>query len=62
MTNQSVEYIHEVIELPRPPEILRKDSMNDWRFDRSIACVKGEIIDSSNRKSGNHPQFSFLST
>lgn len=60
--DRSVEYIHEIIELPRPPEMLRKDSMNDWRFDRSIACVKGEIVDSSNRKSGNYPMYSFLST
>lgn len=49
-------------ELPRPPEMLRRDSMNDWRFDRSIAAIKGEIMDSSHRKSSNFPLYSFLST
>jgi len=58
----SVEHIHEIIELPRPPEMLKRDSMNDWRFDRSIAASKGEIIDSHDRKSGNFPLFSFLLT
>lgn len=58
----SVEHIHEIIELPRPPEMLKRDSMNDWRFNRSIAASKGEIIDSHDRKSGNFPLYSFLST
>jgi len=58
----SVEYTHEMTELPRPPEMLRRDSMNDWRFDRSISAVKGEIVDSNDRKSGASPPYSFLST
>ena len=61
----SVEYTHEMIELPRPPEMLRRDSMNDWRFDRSIAAARGEIVDSNdnNRKGGtSYPPYSFLST
>lgn len=54
-------------ELPQPPDMLRRDSMNDWRFDRSIAAVKGEIIDSNDggsRKSSKRqlPIYSFLST
>jgi len=60
----SVEYTHEMIELPRPPEMLRRDSMNDWRYDRSIAAVRGEIVDGSkDRKTGRkYPLYSFLST
>ena len=58
----SVEYVHEINELPRPPEMLRKDSMNDWRYDRSIAAVKGEILDSSSRNVGSRPLYSFLSS
>ena len=35
--------------------------MNDWRFDRSVVAVKGEMADSSNaRKPG--PRHAFLST
>ena len=62
----SVEYTHEMVELPRPPEMLRKDSMNDWRYDRSIAVVNGEIVDSNSksksRKQPKMPIYSFLST
>ncbi|KAL7543404.1 LOW QUALITY PROTEIN: hypothetical protein ACHAXR_012821, partial [Thalassiosira sp. AJA248-18] len=64
----SVEYTHDMTELPRPPEMLCRDSMNDWRFDRSIAAVKGDIkiVDlGSDRKSGtnnNFPLYTFLST
>jgi len=57
----SVEYTHEMTELPRPPEMLRRE-MNDWRFDRSIAAVKGEIVDICSGKLGNFPPYSFLST
>ncbi len=49
-------------ELPRPPEMLRRDSMNDWRFDRSTAAAKGVIVDGNDRKAGNYPLYSFLST
>jgi len=49
-------------ELPRPPEILSKDSMNDWRFDRSIAAANGDIVDGSDKNAGNYPLYSFLST
>jgi len=58
----SVEYTHEMTELPRPPEMLRRDSMNDWRFDRSIAAVNGEVVNSNDRRSVNSPLYSFLST
>ena len=59
---QSVEFTHEITELPRPPEILRKDSMNDWRYDRSIVAINGEIVNDRYRNNGSHPLFSFLST
>jgi lipid-binding SYLF domain-containing protein len=32
----SVEFTHEMSRLPRPPEVLRKDSANAWTYDRSI--------------------------
>jgi hypothetical protein len=50
-----------VAELPRPPSLLRKDAMNDWRFDRSIVARKGEIFDNNDRNAG-YPLYSFLST
>ena len=31
----SVEFTHEMSCLPRPPEVLRKDSANAWNYDRS---------------------------
>jgi len=31
----SVEFTHEMSCLPRPPEVLRKDSSNEWFYDRS---------------------------
>ena len=64
----SVEYTHEMVELPRPPEMLRKDSMNDWRYDRSVAAVNGEMVDGNgggkgkSRKQPKLPVYSFLST
>jgi len=62
----SVEYTHEVQELPRAPEMLRKDSMNDWRYDRSVAACNGEIVEtlsSGGRRSPEKlPAFAFLST
>ena len=58
----SVEYTHDMTELPRPPKMLRQDSMNDWRFDRSIAAYKGEIIDQSHKKSQNFALYSFPAT
>ena len=62
----SVEYTHEVQELPRAPEMLRKDSMNDWQYDRSMAACNGEIVDTrssgSRRSPQTSPAFAFLST
>ncbi|KAL7517055.1 hypothetical protein ACHAWX_006539 [Stephanocyclus meneghinianus] len=57
----SVEYVHDVTELPRPPSLLRKDAMNNWRFDRSIIARKGEIFDNNERNAG-YPLYSFLTT
>eukprot|EP00804_Cyclotella_cryptica_P005778 CCRYP_000091-RA/>CCRYP_000091-RA protein AED:0.05 eAED:0.05 QI:331/1/1/1/0.83/0.71/7/1515/1505 len=57
----SVEYVHDVTELPRPPSLLRKDAMNDWRFDRSIVARKGEIFENNERNAG-YPLYSFLTT
>lgn len=51
-----------MMELPRPPEMLRKDAMNDWRFDRSIAAAEGEIADGEDGTPGNAPLYSFLPT
>ena len=57
----SVEYVHDVNELPRLPKLLRKDSMNDWRYDRSTIARKGEILENNSRTAG-YPLYSFLST
>jgi len=48
----SVEFTHEISGIPRPPEILRRDSPNNWRFDRSTLT--------STSTEGS--PFSFLST
>jgi lipid-binding SYLF domain-containing protein len=36
----SVEFMHEMSCLPRPPEILRRDSANPWRFNQSTLGEK----------------------
>mmetsp|Transcript_1477 Transcript_1477/g.2502 ORF Transcript_1477/g.2502 Transcript_1477/m.2502 type:complete len:1349 (+) Transcript_1477:106-4152(+) len=57
-----VEIINEVPVLPQSPLMFTNDSMNDWRYDRSIAAHKGKIIDDSNKRSKSYPLFSFHST
>lgn len=57
-----VEIMNEVASLPQPPLMLKNDSINDWRYDRSIAAHKGKIIDDSNKRSKSYPLFSFHST
>ena len=57
-----VEVIDEVAILPQSPLMLKNDSMNDWRHDRSIAAHKGKIIDDINKRSKSYPLFSFHST
>lgn len=47
----SLEFDHEVSTLPHPPEMLRKDISNEWRFDRSNFTTR----------TGSSP-FSFLSS
>jgi len=42
--------------------MFKNDAMNDWRYDRSIAAHRGEIIDDSNKRSKSYPLFSFHST
>jgi lipid-binding SYLF domain-containing protein len=58
----SVEFTHEMSCLPRPPEILRKDSPNSWYFDRNTL---GEAADTSPKRapssSGKESPFTFLS-
>ena len=55
----SVEFTHEMSCLPRPPEVLRKDSPNSWYFDRNTL---GQREDSSpKRASGRESPFTFLS-
>ncbi|KAL7553335.1 hypothetical protein ACHAWF_018177 [Thalassiosira exigua] len=49
----SVEYAHDMTELPQPPEMLLRDAMNDWRFDRSIAAVGGDIVDTDATNNGS---------
>lgn len=61
LLNRSVEYVHDVNELPRPPKLLRKDAMNDWRYNRSTIARKGEILENNDRTPG-YPLYSFLST
>ena len=36
----SVEFTHEMSCLPRPPQLLRKDSPNPWQYDRCTLCDK----------------------
>jgi len=50
----SVEFTHEMSCLPRPPEVLRKDSPYPWYYDRSTL---GEVSSSS-----KPDPFNFLST
>ncbi len=57
-----VEIINEVPILPQSPSMFKNDAMNDWRYDRSIAAHKGEIIDDSHKRSKSYPLFSFHST
>ena len=52
----SVEFTHEMSCLPRPPEILRKDSPYAWYYDRSTL---GEVSSPTNKK---QDPFNFLST
>lgn len=52
----SAEFHHELNGIPRPPEILRKDSPNDWRYDRST------LTSTEAGGSFASPPFSFLST
>mmetsp|Transcript_27117 Transcript_27117/g.42138 ORF Transcript_27117/g.42138 Transcript_27117/m.42138 type:complete len:1271 (+) Transcript_27117:357-4169(+) len=47
----SLEFDHEVSTLPHPPEMLRKDISNEWRYDRSNFTTR----------TGSSP-FSFLSS
>jgi lipid-binding SYLF domain-containing protein len=56
----SVEFTHEMSRLPRPPEVLRKDSANAWAYDRSI------VVQSNSREESSFPPrlrrpFSFFS-
>lgn len=46
----SVEFTHEMSCLPRPPEVLRKDSANAWTYDRSTLV---ESRTNSPRKTGS---------
>jgi lipid-binding SYLF domain-containing protein len=48
----SVEFTHEMSCLPRPPEVLRKDSLHSWYYDRST------LTDHSGSSESN--PFSFL--
>jgi len=57
-----VEIINEVPILPQSPLMFQNDSMNDWRYNRSIAAHNGKIIDDSNKRSKSYPLFSFHST
>lgn len=57
-----VEIINEAPILPQSPKMFKNDAMNDWRYDRSIAAHRGEIIDDSNKRSKSYPLFSFHST
>ena len=53
----SVEFAHELSFLPRPPEVLRSDNENDWRFDRAslheVAADKRNPRDSRTAGIGN---------
>lgn len=44
----SVEFMHEMSCLPRPPEILRRDSANIWRYNRSMLADHQATAGSSN--------------
>lgn len=49
----SVEFTHEMSCLPRPPEILRKDSANGWFYDRST-------LSEASADGSPHQPFSFI--
>lgn len=52
----SVEFTHEMSCLPRPPEILRKDSPYAWYYDRSTLGGESSVVN------GKKEPFNFLST
>ncbi|KAL7430579.1 hypothetical protein ACHAXM_002262 [Skeletonema potamos] len=54
--------VNEAAILPQSPLMFKNDSMNDWRYDRSIAAHNGKIIDDSSNRSKSYPLFSFHST
>lgn len=57
----SVEFTHEMSCLPRPPEVLRRDSSNAWYFDRpTISENVSSQTTLSSSESSNQP-FSFFS-
>jgi lipid-binding SYLF domain-containing protein len=55
----SVEFTHEMSCLPRPPEVLRKDSPNPWKYDKSTL---GNLELSRSEEYPNQNRFNFLQT
>lgn len=50
LQHESVEFTHEMSCLPRPPEIMRKDSANSWHYNRSTLGAAGNgYISASSR-------------
>lgn len=61
----SVEFTHEMSCLPRPPEVLRKDSVNAWYYDRSTLgdeLARSESGSTSGSSTRTKEPFSFLSS
>jgi hypothetical protein len=64
----SVEFTHEMSCLPRPPEVLRKDSSNAWYYDKSfLADPVSQSKSSGSLGDGTHASasrghFAFLSS
>lgn len=60
----SVEFTHEMSCLPRPPEVLRKDSSNAWLYDRSSLAEQVSQSSSGSVSDGSASRgpFAFLSS
>ena len=52
----SVEFIHAMSCLPRPPEVLRRDSANAWRYNRPMSAGQSEAPS----QAANEDLYSFL--
>jgi len=57
----SVEFAHEMSCLPRPPEVLRRDSANAWFYDRSTLSANSGLALGQQHQNAGDP-FPFMSS